>query len=66
MKHHAHKFEPIAHPSLSAEAKALGIMAAEVRKCSACDKQTTYIQLRNKWVPLFSENESDEQNILLA
>jgi len=66
MKHHSHKFEPIAHPSLSAEAKALGIMAAEVRKCSSCDRQTTYIQLKGKWVPLFSEAETDEQDILLA
>lgn len=66
MKHHAHSFEPISHPGLSAEAKALGIMAAEVRKCSACDKQTTYIQLRGKWVPLFAESDADEQDILLA
>ncbi len=66
MKHHTHQFEAIAHPGLSAEAKALGIMAAEVRRCVSCDKQTTYIQLKNKWVPLFSEAESDRQDILLA
>ncbi|GAB4488741.1 MAG: hypothetical protein OHK006_19540 [Thermodesulfovibrionales bacterium] len=66
MKHHTHTFVPIAHPSLSAEAKTLGIMAAEVRKCSVCDKQTTYIQLRGTWVPLFEEAEADEQDILLA
>lgn len=63
---HVHDFEPFHHPELTAEAKALGIKAAELRRCRGCQKEMTFIWLKEGWFPLFKDKESDEQEILLA
>ena len=64
---HRHKYEPISHPNISSELKEIGILAAEVRKCQTCQKEVTFLQTRDgKWVPLFAESETGEQDILLA
>lgn len=64
---HAHKYEPIYHPGLTSEAKELGMKAAEIKKCTVCQKEMTFVLTKNeKWIPLFEDKEPDTQDILLA
>ncbi len=63
---HRHEYESIYHPSPTAEAKALGITAVEIRKCMACQKETIFVLTKSEWFPLFEDGESEEQDILLA
>lgn len=63
---HRHEYEPSYHPALTPEAKALGIKAAEIRKCKSCGHEMTFIFIKSDWVPLFEEKEADERDILLA
>ncbi len=67
MKHkHTHEYESTYHPSPTAEAKALGITAAEIRKCKICKQEMTFVQLKNNWVPLFEDQEFEDQGVLLS
>ena len=67
MKHkHRHEYESIYHPSPSAEAKALGIKAAEIRKCKICQKEMVFVLTKNEWFPLFEDQAFEEQGVLLA
>lgn len=64
---HIHKYEPVLHPTPSADAMSIGIKAVEIRRCQACQKEATFIQTKqNQWIPLFRDEEADEQDILLA
>lgn len=64
---HVHKYETVSHPVVSAEAGALGISGAEIRRCVDCQKELVFVLTRrDKWVPLFEEREADEKDILLA
>ncbi len=64
---HKHKYEPFYHPSVSPEAKNLGIKALEIRKCSLCNKEMIYLLIKgDKWIPLFADDELDKKDILLA
>jgi len=63
---HRHEYESIYHPSPTAEAKALGITSAEIRKCTVCRKEMTFVLTKGQWVPLFEDGESGEKDILLA
>ncbi len=69
MKHqhtHEHEYESVYHPSLIAEAKALGIAAAEIRRCKICKQEMTFIFLKNEWLPLFEDEAFEKQGVLLA
>ncbi len=67
MKHkHRHEYESVYHPSPTAEAKALGIAAAEIRKCRICKQEMTFILLKNEWFPLFEDQSFEEQGVLLS
>lgn len=63
---HRHEYESVYHPALTLEAKALGIKAAEIRKCKTCQKETVFVLTKNEWFPLFEDQESEERDILLA
>jgi hypothetical protein len=64
---HVHKYEAIYHPGLSGEAMDLGIKAAEIRRCETCKKEMTFIfTKKDKWIPLFKDEEVSQQDILLA
>jgi hypothetical protein len=63
---HRHEYETVYRPGVSSEVGALGIKAAELRKCKTCDKEMTFVRIGDEWVPLFEEKEAGEQDILLA
>lgn len=63
---HKHEYESIYHPSPTPEAKALGITAAEIRRCRTCRKEMTFVLTKDSWFPLFEDQKSEEQGILLA
>ncbi len=63
---HTHEYEPIYHPTLIAEVKALGMEAAEIRKCRTCKQEMTFIFLNNQWLPLFEDRTFEQQGVLLA
>jgi hypothetical protein len=63
---HKHDYEPVYHPSLTPEARELGIRAAEIRKCKTCQKETPFVLTKADWFPLFEDREYDERDILLA
>jgi len=63
---HKHEYEAYYHPVVSEEAKELGIKAVELRKCTKCDKEMTFIRADDDWVPLFEYKEGDKQDILMA
>lgn len=63
---HRHEYESVYHPIPTPEAKALGIKAAEIRKCKTCQKEMTVVLTKDEWFPLFEDQESGERDILLA
>jgi ssDNA-binding Zn-finger/Zn-ribbon topoisomerase 1 len=64
---HIHKYETFLHKPVSAELKDSGIESAEIRKCAKCGDEMPFILTRKgHWVPLFKEEEADQQDILLA
>ncbi len=63
---HKHRYEAIYHPALTSKTMALGIKAAEIRKCATCQKEMTFVLTKDGWFPLFEDKESDKQDILLA
>ena len=63
---HKHDFESIYHPTPSSEVKDHGILAVEIRKCRGCQKEIPFVLINNKWLPLFEDLVSDDQDILLA
>ncbi len=63
---HKHEFEIVSHPGLTPQARVLGIRNAEIRKCTTCKKELTFIETKEGWFPLFEDRESGEQDILLA
>lgn len=46
--------------------KALGIKAAEIRKCKTCQVEMTFVLTKDGWVQLFEDKEPDERDVLLA
>jgi hypothetical protein len=63
---HKHDFETVNHPSLTRDGEALGIRAAQIRKCHICKKEETLILTKKGWVPLFEESELSTPDILMA
>ncbi|MEW5745845.1 MAG: hypothetical protein AB1805_10480 [Nitrospirota bacterium] len=64
---HEHHFEPVSHHGITSEVMDLGIHAAEIRKCTKCDKQAVFIQTKKgEWFPLFDERETEAKDILMA
>jgi hypothetical protein len=63
---HRHDYEALYHPAPSAEAKTIGIKAAEMRKCKTCQKEMPFVMIKKDWVPLFEDPDSGDQGILLA
>lgn len=63
---HVHEYEAISHPVPSAGARSIGIKAAEIRRCSRCQKEMPFILTKDRWVALFEDPDVDEQEILLA
>jgi hypothetical protein len=43
-----------------------GILAVEIRKCKGCQREIPFVLIKNKWLPLFEDLGSDDQDILLA
>jgi hypothetical protein len=66
MMKHAHDYGTISHPAPSQDARGIGIKSAEIRQCSKCRKVMPFVLIQDKWVPLFEDPESDDQDILLA
>ncbi|HSB52465.1 MAG TPA: hypothetical protein VLD40_07375 [Dissulfurispiraceae bacterium] len=63
---HIHDYETVYHQIPTAEVKALGVKATEIRKCKTCQKEMPFVQIRDTWVQLFEDREYDEKDILLA
>lgn len=63
---HQHEFEIISHPSLTQTGANLGIKGAQIRKCLTCSKELTFILTKKGWFPLFEENDTKKDYILLA
>ncbi len=64
---HIHKYEPVSHHGIRSELIELGLQAAEIRRCSKCHKEMTFVQTKKgEWIPLIDERETDEQDILMA
>ncbi len=63
---HRHEYEPVYHPNPTAEMKALGIKAIELRKCRICREEMTFILTKDGLFKLFEEAVSDEKDVLLA
>ncbi len=63
---HRHEYEAVYHPSLSSEAKTIGIKAAEMRRCKTCQKEMPFVMIKKDWFPLFEDPESVDQGILMA
>ncbi len=64
---HIHKYEVIAHYGIPSDLMDKGIAAAEMRRCTVCQKEMPFVQTEDgKWLPLFEERDRDEQDILLA
>jgi len=63
---HRHEYEPIFHPNPAAEMKALGIKAAEIRKCRTCQVEMTFVLTKDGWFQFFEDKEADERDVLLA
>ncbi len=66
MEKHNHNYEAYYHPSLTVKARKLGIKAVELRKCTLCEREFTFILTGSEWFPLFEYKEANEQDILLA
>jgi hypothetical protein len=63
---HKHEYEAYYHPYVSKQAKELGIKAVELRKCTKCEREMTFVLTNDEWIPLFEYKEGDEQDILMA
>jgi hypothetical protein len=63
---HKHDFESVYHPNPSSEVKDHGILAVEIRKCKGCHKEIPFVLIKNRWLPLFEDEGSGDQEILLA
>jgi hypothetical protein len=63
---HKHEYEPVYHPNPTAETKALGIKAIEIRRCTICREEMTFILTKDGLIKLFEDMESDEKDVLLA
>ena len=63
---HKHDFESVYHPNPSSEVKDHGILAVEIRKCKGCGTEIPFVLIKNKWLPLFEDKGSGDQDILLA
>jgi hypothetical protein len=63
---HKHDYETIYHPSPAPKARALGIEAAEIRRCKTCQKEMTFVFVRNEWFSLFEDLPFEDQGVLLA
>lgn len=63
---HEHEYETISHPDVTPALRQMGITAAELRRCTVCQKVMPFVQTKDGLVPLFDEKHLDEQDILLA
>ncbi len=63
---HRHEYEPVYHPNPTAEMKAIGIKAIELRKCKTCNGEMTFVLTKDGLFRLFEEMESSEKDVLLA
>jgi len=63
---HKHTYETVSHHSPTSDTKALGIRAAEIRKCHTCKKEMIFVLTKDGWLQLFEDTESSKQDILLA
>lgn len=63
---HVHDFKSVYHPTPSAELRALGIKAAEIRRCTACGKEMPFLLTARGWMQVFEEKEQDNRDILFA
>lgn len=61
-----HEYEAYYHPAASKKAKELGIKAVELRRCTKCEREMTFVRTDSEWIPLFEYKEGDEQDILMA
>lgn len=62
---HTHEYETDHRLGLTPEAEALGLRAAEVRKCKTCGHENTFV-FKDKWFPLFDEAGREGKDILMA
>ncbi len=63
---HKHEYESYYHPTVTPEARELGIKAVELRRCKGCEAEMTFVLTDGEWFPLFEYTEPDEQDILMA
>ena len=64
---HVHKYESVSHRGISTELMEFGIEAVEIRTCKKCGKEMPFLLTRRgDWIALFAEDETDQQDILLA
>jgi len=63
---HKHQYETIFRHAVTPRPAELGIKGAEIRRCTQCSKEMTFVFIKDAWVPLFEDKESAEQDILLA
>lgn len=63
---HRHEYQSVYHPSPTPEAKALGIASIEIRRCTVCQREMTFVQTKSEWFPLFDDGEMEDGDILLA
>lgn len=61
-----HHYEAVSHPAVSSAAIELGIRGAEIRKCVHCGKETPFVMIHEKWLPLFEERGGGGEGILMA
>ena len=63
---HNHKYETVERHAVSAEVRAKGVEAAEIRKCNGCGHEAVFLHVQGDWVLLFDETQRSEKDILLA
>ena len=63
---HKHEYETVERHAVSAEARAKGVEAAEIRKCTGCGHEAVFLHVQGKWLLLFDETQRSEKDILLA
>jgi len=64
---HVHKYETLSRHGISPELMKFGLEAAELRKCNKCGKEMPFVLTKKgTWIPLYQEDETDQQDILLA
>lgn len=64
---HIHNYETVSHHGVTAELVDLGIVDAEMRRCTKCLREMPFVRTsKGEWVQLFEEEESAERDILLA